>query len=78
MDNLSINKGKFTFKGNEYLFSKFENNDGELVDYSILSETQTLVGTNKGILLFSCQDTKVSMIVFNNIEDWLTKLYSKN
>jgi hypothetical protein len=78
MENLSISKKKFTFKESEYLFSKFENNAGELVDYSILSETQALVGTNKGILLFSCEDTKVSMIVFDNIEDWLTKLYSKN
>jgi hypothetical protein len=78
MENLSISKGKFTFKTHQYLFSKFEDNEGNLIDYIILSDKQALIGTDKGILLFSCEDTTVSKIKFDTIEAWVEKLYSKN
>jgi hypothetical protein len=78
MENLSISKKKFTFKTHDYLFSKFEDDGGNLIDYIILSDKQALIGTDKGILLFSCEDTTVSKIKFDTIEAWVEKLYSKN
>jgi len=59
-------KNGYATNGIDYLFQDF-NHEGNLVPYSIISASQVLIGTDKGIILLDLSCT-INEVEFADIE----------
>jgi hypothetical protein len=77
MNNIIYYKTKFKFKNNDYVFKNFTDSDEREVKSIILSPTQCLIGTDKGIIFFNTEEITIASEKLKDSTEWVTKLTSK-